>query len=318
MKTIIQLFLIFSVGLLAQPMLAQAQTEYDYQTIDYPGGDFEQVFGVNDRGDVVGNALDEDGNCLPFVYDTKKATFRDVTPVSGFDCTSILDISDSGILVGRVSDFFSSSGLILDKEGNAIVFDHPDAVSGTEARGVNNDGFVTGIAFVSDGGDEQLRGFIFDPGTGTFMDIVPSISTLAQGINSKGDVVGSAFFATGLPAFEDPCPELPGDPIIRQYGWLLTADGNLSYFVVNGWRTRARDITDSGTIVGWAPDPDTGTIKSFVTELDGTQCQSITIPDAELLAVPGSDATAAQGIKNSGEVVGTDLNGPVGFIATPQ
>lgn len=318
MKKVERLLLIFAGALLVQPALAQAQVDYDYQTIDYPGADFVQVFGINGRGDLVGNASDEEGNCIPFVYDSKKATFTDVAPVAGYDCTSLLDISDSGTLVGRVADFGGSSGLILDKEGNAIVFDHPDAVNGTTARGINNDGLVTGYADVFDGGDEFFRGFIFDPETGTFTDIVPSIQTIAQGINSQGDVVGSAIFLAGAATFEDPCPELPGNPFVRRYGWLLTADGFLSYFVVNGWQTRARDITDSGAIVGWAIDPLTGMARSFITELDGAQCQSINIPEADLLVFPGSNLTAAQSIKNSGAVVGNDLETTVGFIATPQ
>jgi len=320
MRIIHQIFLIFSVALLAQPMLAQAQTEWDYQTIDYPGGDFEQLFGINDRGDVVGYATDEEGNCLPFVYDSKKATFTDVAPVAGFDCTSVLSISDSGILVGNVRSDGVGSGLILDKEGGATVFNHPEAVGETVARGVNNDGIVTGYADVfMGGGDEQLRAFIYDPEMGTFMDIVPSIQTIAQGINSKGDVVGSAVFVTGPSAFEDPCPELPVNSLLRRYGWLLTADGVLSFFVVNGWQTRARDISDSGAIVGWAADNDplVRTV-GFVTEVDGTQCQSIAIPDSELLSFPGIDLTTAQGIKNSGEVVGNDIEANVSFIATPQ
>ena len=95
--------------------------------------------------------------------------------------------------------------------------------------------------------------------------------------------------------------------------------GVLSFFVVNGWPTRARDISDSGAIVGWSTDnaPLVRTV-GFVTEVDGTQCQSITIPESELLSFPGIDLTTAQSIKNSGEVVGNDFEANVSFIATPQ
>lgn len=306
--------MILAAGLLLQPMLVQAQGEYDYQMIDYPGGDFTQVWGINARGDVVGNS-GIDGVCLPFVYDSKNATFTDVTPVAGFDCTSILGISDSGVFAGSVSTFepFLRSGLILDKKGNAIIFDHPDAVTQTSPRDINNDGFVTGIIDV-DEVDESLRGFIYDPVTGTFTDIVPSNTTIAQGINADGYVVGSARFFGGGFGPPDPC----GEDGIGRYGWLRAPDGAVTFFDVNGWTTSARDITDSGTIAGWVFDPDSATFKSFVTKLDGTQCQSITIPDSELLALPGGLSTVAQGIKNSGEVVGNELDSIRGFIAIPK
>jgi hypothetical protein len=155
-----QFLLIFAVGLLTQPMLAHAQADYDYQTIDYPGTDYTQVFGINARGHVVGTASDEE-SCFPFVYHSKNATFTDVAPVAGFDCTHVLGISDSGYLVGGVTtdDPFSRSGLILDKSGNVTLFDHPDAFSETMARGVNNDGLVTGYIDTIDP-NEILRGFI--------------------------------------------------------------------------------------------------------------------------------------------------------------
>jgi uncharacterized membrane protein len=271
------------------------------------------VWGINARGDVVGGSGIA-GACVPFVYDSKNATFTDIAPVAGYDCTSILGISDSGILAGSVSiDAIPlRSGLILDKKGNATIFDHPDAVFQTSPRDINNDGLVTGIIDV-DEPEELLRGFIYDSATGTFTDIVPSVQTIAQGINADGYVVGSATFFDdfGPP---DPC----GNEGFRRYGWLRAPDGAVTYFDVNGWRTNARDITDPGTIAGWVFDSDTGVTKGFITELDGTQCQSITIPDSDLLALPGGTLTVLQGIKNSGEVVGNDLDGNQSFIATPE
>ena len=312
-----QFLLIFAVGLLTQPMLAHAQADYDYQTIDYPGTDYTQVFGINARGHVVGTASDEE-SCFPFVYHSKNATFTDVAPVAGFDCTHVLGISDSGYLVGGVTtdDPFSRSGLILDKSGNVTLFDHPDAFSETMARGVNNDGLVTGYIDTIDP-NEILRGFIYDPETGTFTDIDPSIFTIAQGINSKGDVVGSSIFDNS----EDPCGPSP-DPGTVRYGWLRSVDGDMSYFIVNGWRTSARGITNSGNIVGFALDWETNSWWGFVTELDDTPCQSITIPYTDLLTVPEvGDIFVSQGINNTGKVVGwyeaVDYT-THGFIAIPE
>jgi hypothetical protein len=311
MKT--QITAVLAAGLLAGPMLVQAQ--YDFEIFDYPGADFTQVFGISDRGDVVGTAVDLDS--IPFVYDSKKGTFTDVAPIAGFDSTTVLGISESGVLVGSVfdDDLGTESGLIIHKDGSATVFDHPDAVSFTQARGVNNEGLVTGYR---DSAVDQFapeNGFIYDTETDTFTDIVPSIFTIAQGINSRGDVVGHATFDGNFGA-PDPCGS--SDPFVRR-GWLRTTDGTVTYFVVNGGDTSARGITDSGAIAGFIRDSVT---KGFVVELDGSQCQSILIADDDLLAIPGvgDTFTFPGGIRNSGEVVGSydDDDGTHGFIATPQ
>ena len=309
-----QLLLVVAMGLLAGPIAAQAQGAYDYEVFIFPGSTFDQVFGINDRGDAVGNGF-IDPDVIPYVYDTKKGGFTNVTPVAGFDGTAVLGISDRGVLVGSVFDGPVAHGLIIGQNGASTVFDHHDAVSLTEARGVNNKGLVTGFRDDTDDQFAPENGFIYDPKTDTFTDIVPSIFTIAQGINSKGEVVGSAIFDGDFGA-PDPCGS--SDPFVER-GWLRTADGTVTFFSVNGGDTSARGITDSGTIAGFVDDPDSGLTKGFVVELDGSQCQSFTIADADLLHFPGSSGTFPGGIKNSGDVVGSYDDGmTIGFIARPQ
>lgn len=317
MKIRHQLLLILTAGMLAGPMAALAQANYDYESIVYPGSEFDQVFGINDRGDAVGNGF-VDPDTIPYVYDTKKGTFTNVVTVPGFDVTSVLGISDKGVLVGSVfdADLGTESGVIIDKKGNATVFSHPDAVFFTQARAVNNKGQVTGYRDSPNDLFLLENGFIYDSKTGTFTDIVPSIFTIAQGINSQGDVVGSAIFdeASGV---DDPCGS--SDPFVRR-GWRRAKDGTVTYFSVNGGETSARGITDSGIITGFVNDPDSGMFKGLVVELDGSQCQSFTIADADLLQFPGGFNTFAQGIKNSGEIVGSYDDGMTisGFVARPK
>lgn len=315
MNKIDQLIPVLAFGLLFGSIVARAQG-YDYESIDYPGASDTQIFGVNDRGDAVGNGF-IDPDVFPFVYDTRKGTVTNVAPVAGFDDTALLGIADSGDLAGSVfqNDTGIESGLILDKNGAATVFDHPDAVNFTLARAISTPGLVTGFR---DSPDPNTfgAGFLYDPRSGTFTDIVPSFFTLAQGINARGQVVGSALFLNE----DDPCAT-GGPSGSVHYGWLRTTDGNVTYFTVNGKRTRARGITDSGTITGWFSDPDTGDVKGYVAELDGTQCQDITIAEADLLVFPGATETSPQGITNSGKVVGNyldDVGASHGFVATPQ
>lgn len=306
---------IAAVALMAGPLMAQAQG-YDYESIDYPGASFGNLFGATERGDVAGNGTISPDN-FPFFYDIKKGTFTNIAPVAGYDITSAIGISDTGVIVGSVYDAAAdiTSGLILARNGMATVFDHPSAAGFTQARGVNNTGLITGFRTV-DSPTEFLAGFIYDPTTDTFTDVVPSIATIAQGVNARGDIVGGALFVETL-ANPDPCGSAPS----ARYGWLRTSDGNVTYFNVNGLPTRARGISDSGTVVGFVTDVFTGEIKGFVTELDGSQCQTINIAEEDLLQFPGATFTFPSDITNSGTITGSyqdeaGLGG--GFIATPK
>ena len=298
-----------AVGLMAGPIVAQAQ--YDYLSIDYSGGVATQVFGINNRGNVVGNGIN-DPDTFPFVYSPKKGTITDVAPLAGYSRTSVLGINGRGDIVGSVVKDGITRGFIRDKNGNFTVFGHREAVSFTQARGINNDGLVTGYR---DGPGQLVFGFIYDSETGTFTDIVPSLFTIAQGITASGDVVGSAIFFKA----DDPCPPSADETTVR-YGWLRSADGAVIYFDVNGRRTSARGITNSGTIAGFVSDIGTVNAKGFVVDLDGSQCQSITIAEGDLFAPPGAEMTFLQGIKPSGAVVGWYDDGTYihGFVATPQ
>lgn len=304
--------------LLTGPMVALAQ--YDYQLVDHPDTPGTQVFGINDRGDVVGNG--NDAMAFPFVYSSNKDILTDVEPAADYDDTGVLGISDSGVMVGSAFDFdtLTESGFIRNQKGEFSFFDHPDALTFTQARAVNNKGLVTGFRDVPhpDFG-ETVVGFVYDPKKDTFTDIIPASDhdqSIAQGINSKGEVVGSAFFLDA----KDPCN--PGNIGFARYGWLRATDGTVTYFQVNGQRTAARGINDSGTIVGFAQDPFDGNTKGFKVELDGSQCQAITIATGDLLEFPGYDGPHfAQGITNSGVIAGTTTDNDGfghGFIATPQ
>lgn len=317
--------IIAACALLA-PAGAMAQAAWQYQLIDYPGAPQTQVFGINDHGSAVGTAYD-DLDTYPFLYDVKKARFTDLANVAGYDLTSFIGISDSGRLVGSVVLGEEEMGLSRDVQGADTVFSHPDALY-TQARGVNNKGLISGFRVSSDGG---LGGFVYDPKAGTFTDIAPSLSTIAHGMNSQGDVVGSAVFASFAEP-EDPCPGLPGDPDIRRYGWLRTADGALTYFTVSENPTVARGINDRRQIAGYVTDGSGvgARQKGFVIEgkkFAGAACVEIAVATEDFLEVPGFLQTLPEGLSNSGIVVGvtTELVDEVtgetvshGFVATPR
>ena len=311
MKKKNQLLAALAVGLIAGPLVAQAQ--YKYEVFDHPDADGIQVFGINDRGDVVGNVTDEVGG-VPFVYASKKGTVTDVAPSAGHSDTGVLASNDAGVMVGSVLDLTETmtSGFIRDKQGNYTIVDHPLGVGFTQFRGVNNKGLVTGFR-----GDASVNtiGFIYDPKSNTFTDLNPtSWFTIAQGINSKGEVVGSSNFTPET----DPCPGL-GNPFLR-YGWLRATDGTVTYFEVNGSHSSGRGINDQGSIVGFFIDLTDGNFKGYKAELDGTQCQSLTLGPSDILDVPGTNETIAAGINNAGDISGGTSFGDtsIGFIARPN
>jgi len=177
-------------------------------------------------------------------------------------------------------------------------------------------GLVSGIRDRGDAGilDGTLVGFIYDSRTGTFTDIDNgAATTIVHGINSKGEVVGNSFFFKE----DDPCES--GIDFLG-YGWWRSMDGTITYFQVNGQSTRARGINDAGSIVGFFTDLNDGKLKGFNVKLDGSPCQSITVADSDLLAIPGFDDILPEGITNTGVIVGAvqDVANTHGFIATPQ
>lgn len=310
------------LGALALSVAASAQDAYDYAPIDLPGTDRSQVFGVNERGDAIGNAFADnpDGTVdrFPFVYDIRKDRFTLIDEVAGFDATSILANNNRGDIVGSVFDNSISreSGVVIDRKGNAEAFDHPDAVSLTQPRAINNRGLITGFR----DNDQPLVtqvGWVYDPKRGTFSDIVPSAATIAQGINGRGDIVGSATFFTQ----HDPCnPGAPPGSTVG-YGWLRTADGDVRFFTINGERTRARGITDSGFVVGWTQNQVTGDVRGFVTDAEIGFCEDLSVGPDGILAYPDAQATFPQAITNWGAVVGSynDVTGEVqSFVAVPK
>ena len=306
MKT--RMFAVLAGSLLA-PVAAQAG-EYVFTQIDYPGATQTQVFGINNRGEVVGNGLSTVSS--PFIYKWEDGTFTDVPPVAPDMSTSVLAINDAHVLAGSAVDPSGGfqSAVVIRTDGTYELFTHPDAFVLTQARGINDRGIVTGYRDALDG---TTIGFVWRPTTGTFIDIVPSTMTLAHGINTAGEIVGSAVLEEG-----DACPGSAAD----SFGWVRGTDGSVRYFRVNGHFTQARGINDRGVIAGTITD-DAGLRRGFTARLLGSEpCQAVKIPPARLIQFPGWDATILEGISNTGVIAGIVLNNidglQHGFVAVPQ
>jgi len=313
-----KLLVILNASLLAGMACAfPAQAAYKYTTVDYPGAACTSLWGIKNSVDVLGVAnftADCTGTAISFVYNSKYGTITPLPTVPFAVSTNALGINQAGVMVGSAGDGTTTTdvGLFL-YNGAFTFFTHPGALQ-TQGRAIGNLGLVTGFSNNSAG---NYIPFIYDPTHNSFVDITfpgllpfPAFST-AQGINGKGEVVGNFNLDVGSVYADSPR---------GSYGFLRDSGGKITLFRVNGYRTRARGITESGRIAGFVTDA-TEKNRGFVVTLKARgSFQALTIPDSDLLDPPGSVETFVSGIDELGRVSGnwTDIYGGVhGFLATP-
>jgi len=285
MKSVLPRLLVHLAAFAALVASTAASAVYVFNTVNYPGSVMTDVRGLNGTGRIVGYASIDGVNNFSFSY--AGGTFS-LLPPAAVTATAH-GINDSGVIVGSTfEDPSPSRGFIL-ASGAYTYFTRPGWTH-SHARAISGTGLVTGY---SEDGLGATSGYIYNPVTSAFTDItVPgSLLTIAQGINSAGQVVGSAILAGGA------------------HGFLRQPDGTIVIFRIGGNPTRARGITDTGLMTGFVT---MGAVTSgFVGDSLGYQ----------LLDVPGSTFTVGEAINNAGQVSGlyTDgLSGATrGFIATP-
>jgi hypothetical protein len=283
-----------------------AQAAYEYTSVDYPGATLTQLFGSTDSGKFVGDAM-IGSTQIGFVYDAKKRAFTPLPNVPGAPTTNAIGINNAGVIVGSAGNGDNDQGIILDK-GAFSFFVNPGWAL-TQARSISaNSRLITGLSSTG----TNYVGFIYDVEHDTFTNFLPSEFTIAQGINGRRDVVGNVTLEAGV--------AYPGAPA-DSYGFLRQRDGALRLFGVTGGSTvRARGINNSGLITGFFTDAN-GVQRGFVARLAaGPSFQSLSIPDNDLLDVPGSARTLPETISDRGDVAGNwfDSAGTNhAFIATP-
>ena len=325
MKTVDALMTILGIAWVAGSLAAATTAaqeaprtgEYRYKIIDYPGSPTSACVGINAHSDLACDALFSQE--LPYVYNARSARIV-LVPVAqppGWSAAAF-GINDSGTVVGYVypPDDSIENGFVVTKNGDYREFAVPWAAY-TEARGINNRGVITGTAFFNGPGS---AGFIYDPETATYAEVLPSAYTETVGITTDGHVVGTVYLDAGASGLGAPA---------GQYGYLRAPNGSVTYFRVNGQDTYARGISDAGAIVGYfgnLPFPQVTGFVIEVNELHGSKTPAsgfvaLAIPARNQLQVPDSFGTLPQGISPEGVVTGTfvDTSGDAhGFIAKPK
>lgn len=297
-----------------------AHAGFTFLTVDYPGvdnsaGGYTQLFGINSDGSAVGAAqINSSSPTIPFRYDIKYHLF---TPLPNYSSgatsyTFANGINNVGTIVGGESENNGTTEFAyILKQGTFELLSRPGSVNFTEARGINVHGLVSGYAL--NDSDGTYSGFIYDPVSNAWTNVLPSMITLAQGLNSHDELVGNVYENAGIV-----CAACQAGP----YGFIRRPSGAVAIFTVNGATTDARGITDSGTITGFVWLDNGSYSVGFVLQAPtGTGYQTLSVPAKDLVRVPGANLTFPEGISNDGTLAGswTDTSGVShGFIATPS
>ena len=302
--------LLWAAGIVGS--LPAAAGSYDVAVVTYPGADWTGLFGINQRGMVVGTAMYFGGASTAFVYDPRTDTFVPLPSEPGY-ATWGIGINDAGVVVGHIEDIEGpdigyADAFVYDK-GVMTRLSFPGAVY-TEARGINNRGIVAGNAQLGSLEGPWI-GVVYDPAKDEAVAFMPSdVETIVQGINDRGDVVGSVWLRGGaVPS---------GGSGNGFYGFVRDARGVVTLFRINEDHTVVRGISSYGRITGWA-GPSTNPRAFVIDAPTGGGFQNLTIADEDLYG-----GFQGQGITNKGKVVGNfwlDVGSGDrvlrGFIATP-
>jgi hypothetical protein len=281
-------------GLLSFTSTAQAQGQYSYTSVDYPGAASTTVWGVSTTGKLVGGYQ---AGSQRQAFSVRGGVFTAVTDpaLAGSSFVELTKSNTRGDLVGMSIDSASFvHSFRIDKGGNFRALDFPGA-SDTAAFGLNSSGVVVGYWDLVDasGGFLIAHGFRWKNGAFEQIDVPGAADTYVLGVNDRGDMVGLYTSDSGSHAF------------------LLTARGRLYSFdapVAGTIFTEANDINASGQIVGDYVLSD-GSQHSFV--LSGSHFTTIDYP--------GAAFTTTWGINEQGEVAGFYQSDTLhGFTAAPS
>ncbi len=203
-----------------------------YRNINVPGTLYTNPNGINDVGQVTGNAFDAQF-AHGFLWDVSgTVVLFDVPGGTGF--TAARAINASGAITGYYANGNKESGYVRDSAGNITTF---DAGTGTQTLthplAINSNGQITGT-FADDVGAESA--FLREvDGTITLFQGPELTETDPTSINDLGVIVGLANFELGFSAFE------------------RDAAGNVSYIPIpfSNVGSLAAGITNGGHMTGY-------------------------------------------------------------------
>jgi len=190
--------------------------------------------------------------------------------------TQLMGINDSGQIVGFSFVGGTNNQVFLYAAGTftTVPLPLPPGARFPTPYDINDAGQIVGT--FEDSSTALPRGFVYDGGTLTTVDVPGSVATGISGINDAGQMVGGF--------------GLPGG---GAQGFIRDSDGSIALFDgPGGNRCCPQDINDVGQIAG-----------EF---FDGTTAHGFLFDAGQftILDPPGSLFTSARGINDAGQVVG--------------
>jgi uncharacterized membrane protein len=274
------------------------RADYVFQTIDYSGTTV--LYGINDSGQIIGDSPFH----RPGSFVESGGVFTTVA-VPGHGGLA-RGINNAGTIVGYYATGGNNFHGFIDQGGTYTTFDAPGAVYGTFATGINDAGDIVGYyRYKQDAAGIRFysHGFLLSHGVITTFDVPGATSTLAEGINASGQIVGVSY----------------ADPRLLDASSFLLSGGAYTTIQLPGEAPDiyALGINSGGQIGGYSFDG--GKAHGFV--LSGSSEVDVVDPNEDpRLGLDGMYGTYVQGINDSGQVVGYyyDRRYQIhGFLATP-
>ncbi len=255
---------------------AMATQPYYVDDLGTLGGAWTRPHGLNNAGQVVGEAIDASGNCKGFVW-TRGVGMQSLGTLGGSE-SAAYGINDSGTIVGGAytaaglwHGFKYTGGTMSDL---GTVMDN----SYSNAYAINNAGQIAGVCDVSNINRQYSAIRWSSAGVISNLGSLGGILGWAYGINSAGNVAGSFTDTTNYTK-----------------GFVYTTSMADIGLLPGGSYCEAHAINDSGTAVGVA-DAASGYTHAFYRNTGSD------LVDMGTLA--GGSFSEARGINNSGLIVG--------------
>lgn len=149
-----------------------------------------EVTDLNDARQVVGDYLDAAGIYHGFVYDAQTGEYTTIDAPFATDVLAVTGINNQSHLTGI---YFTGEPIFTGFLQVGDVFTPlavPGAVGGTEALDVNDSDVVVGIAILTTSGSEGVRGFVYQDGTYTVLQVPGAVYTELTTITNQGVLGG--------------------------------------------------------------------------------------------------------------------------------
>jgi len=300
---------------------AQASNEYRLIDLGTLGGRESHAWSINNRGQVVGDAINAAGASHAFLWE--KGVMTDLGTLGGTG-SAARAINDRGQVVGLSTIATGEVRAFLWEKGVMTDLGTLTGVGNSAAQGINNRGQVVGW---SNTATDAGHAFLWEKGHMIDLGALDDGNTSASAINDDGDVVGSAWLANqdvnraflwknGVMTALEPLPgdsdgsassinnrgQVVGGQVVSGSGTVTSRAVLWSAGRIIGLTTEqswANDINDRSQIVGrWQPSPTSG--NSDVCVWDKGHCS--------ILPIAGDQYGEGMSINNHGMVAGWTLN----------